>query len=144
MEWLVRRLEKAQIEGELQEIKVSRSAPPVSHLLFADDCILFVKADVDNIMRLKSILREFEDISGQRINYSKSEYFVGSNVGTELVRCIGSILGMKRVDRIERYLGLPICINGRNSALWNYIEDRMWKRVNGWKEKMLQRLGRKF
>ncbi|CAM8965988.1 unnamed protein product [Rhodiola kirilowii] len=142
MEWLARRLERALQLGDIQGIQVSRSAPPVSHLMFADDCILFVKADVDNIMRLKSILKEFEEISGQRINYCKSEFFVGCNVCPELARCIGSILGMKKVNRIEKYLGLPVCINGRNSSMWNYLEDRMWKRVSGWKEKLLSMAGK--
>ncbi|KAL9664441.1 hypothetical protein QQ045_019841 [Rhodiola kirilowii] len=142
MEWVIRRLNRAQQIGELKGIKVSRSAPPVSHLMFVDDCILFVEAEVDNIMRLKSILREFEDVSGQRINYSKSEFCVGSNVGSDLARCIGSILGMKRANRIEKYLGMPVCINGRNSTLWNYLEDRMWKRINGWKEKLLSVAGK--
>ncbi|KAL9676543.1 hypothetical protein QQ045_004757 [Rhodiola kirilowii] len=142
MEWLARRLERAYQVGDVQGIRVSRSGPHVLHLLFSDDCILFVRADVDNIMRVKSILKEFEEISGQRINYSKSEYSVGNNVSPELARCLGSILGMKRVNRIEKYLGLPVCINGQNSSLWNYLEDRMWKRVNGWKEKMLSVAGK--
>ncbi|KAL9666219.1 hypothetical protein QQ045_000543 [Rhodiola kirilowii] len=142
MEWLARRLDRAVQVGELQGIKVSSSAPSVSHLLFADDCMLFIKADVDHIMRLKSILKEFEDISGQRINYSKSEFFVSSNVCPDIARCIGSILGMKLVNRIEKYLGLPVCVNGRSSTLWNYLEDRMWKRVNGWKEKLLSVAGK--
>ncbi|KAL9674468.1 hypothetical protein QQ045_030740 [Rhodiola kirilowii] len=44
----------------------------------------------------------------------------------------------------RKYLGLPISMNGRNPAIWNYLEDRMWKRVNGWKEKMISIAGKEW
>ncbi|CAM8900096.1 unnamed protein product [Rhodiola kirilowii] len=142
MEWLARRLERAQQQGEIQGIKVSRYAPAISHLLFTDDCIVFVRADVDNVLRLKSILKEFETISGQRINFSKSQVYVGNNVEDGLARAFVSILGMNVVDGMDKYLGLPVCFKGRKSRLLNYIEDRMWKRVHGWKEKLLSVAGK--
>ncbi|KAL9664501.1 hypothetical protein QQ045_019904 [Rhodiola kirilowii] len=141
-EWLAQRIDLCQQNGELQGLKVSRNAPVISHLLFADDCILFVKADVDNIMKLKCVLKSYEAISGQQINYGKSELVVSNNVNQDLARCLGSILGVKVVDSIDKYLGLPICLNGRKTAMLNFIEDRMWKRVNGWKEKLLSVAGK--
>ncbi|KAL9675311.1 hypothetical protein QQ045_003513 [Rhodiola kirilowii] len=42
MDWLARRMEKAQVTEEIHGIKVSRTAPSISHLLFADDCMIFV------------------------------------------------------------------------------------------------------
>jgi hypothetical protein len=43
----------AETRGELQGIRVCRTAPVVSHLLFADDCFLFFQAEVSqaNVMR---------------------------------------------------------------------------------------------
>ncbi|KAL9663635.1 hypothetical protein QQ045_019026 [Rhodiola kirilowii] len=57
---------------------------------------------------------------------SEREIFVGNNVNQDLARCIGSIMGMKVVERIDKYLGLPVRLNGRSSSLLNYLEDRMW------------------
>ncbi|KAL9663876.1 hypothetical protein QQ045_019269 [Rhodiola kirilowii] len=141
-EWLAQRMELSQENGDLEGIKVSRSAPSISHLLFADDCILFVKATVDSMLKLKSILRDYEAVSGQQINYEKSELYAGNNIRDELARSLGGILGVKVVNCIDKYLGLPICLNGRKTAMLNFIEDRMWKRVNGWKEKLLSVAGK--
>ncbi|KAL9660817.1 hypothetical protein QQ045_025635 [Rhodiola kirilowii] len=143
-EWLAQRLKTYQQVGDLQGIKVGKSGPVISHFLFADDCILFVKADVDNVLKLKKVLREYEAVSGQQINYGKSEMFVGDNVSMERARCFGGILGVRVVECIDKYLGLPVSLNGRKTALLNFIEDRMWKRVNGWKEKLLSVAGKEI
>lgn len=48
-------------EGLLWEAKVSRRGPLVSHLMFADDCILFGDATKVGAQIIKKILKEFED-----------------------------------------------------------------------------------
>ncbi|KAL9680531.1 hypothetical protein QQ045_018411 [Rhodiola kirilowii] len=116
----------------------------ISHLLFADDCILFIKADIDHVLKLKRVLSTYEIVSGKQINFAKSELCVGNNVSEGMARCIGSVLGVKVVDGIDKYLGLLICLNGRKSELFNFIEDRMWKRVNGWKGKLLSVAGKEI
>ncbi|KAA3461662.1 reverse transcriptase [Gossypium australe] len=47
----------------------------ISHLLFADDCILFGEATTRGVIALKNILKEYEDCSGQCINFDKSIVF---------------------------------------------------------------------
>jgi len=37
-------LQKEVAQGNVEDLKVSRNAPGVSHLLFADDALLFFKA----------------------------------------------------------------------------------------------------
>ncbi|CAM8933405.1 unnamed protein product [Rhodiola kirilowii] len=143
-EWLARSLEVSQQNREIQGIRMSRSAPYISHLFFADDCILFIKADVDHILKLKKILSVYEEVSGQQINYGKSELCVGNNVGEDRARCLGSIMGVRVVNEIGKYLGLPIWLNGKKTELLNFIEDRMWKKVNGWKGKLLSVAGKEI
>ncbi|KAL9666289.1 hypothetical protein QQ045_000617 [Rhodiola kirilowii] len=116
----------------------------ISNLMFADDSILFVRAEVDDIMRLKSTLVKYEELSGQQVNFSKSEVCVGNNVGSDKERLIRSILGMKSVAKVERYLGLPICFSRRKVDLFSFIESRIWKKVNGWKEKFLSAAGKEI
>ena len=48
----------------------------LTHLPYADDTILFVENIGNNIVMLKFILFCYEEMSGMRINYSKSEVFV--------------------------------------------------------------------
>lgn len=53
-------MRKATNEGFLKGVKVSRRGPQVSHLLFADDCILFGEASSRGANAIKDILREYK------------------------------------------------------------------------------------
>ena len=67
---------KTQDESSsLNGIRVAPSAPPVSHLLFADDSLLFIKASSDGANQLSSLMESYCNASGQRINYAKSSVF---------------------------------------------------------------------
>ena len=46
-------LNKEIVEGNLQELHISRHAPGISHLLFADDSLLFVKGTEDQAQVVK-------------------------------------------------------------------------------------------
>ena len=47
---------------------------------FADDIILFLKADVANCTNLVSLIHEYCKASGQKVNIQKSNVFFGGNV----------------------------------------------------------------
>ncbi|KAK5802451.1 hypothetical protein PVK06_030042 [Gossypium arboreum] len=51
-------------EGFLKGVKVSRRGPAISHLLFANDCIVFGEATKERATILKDILKEYERCSG--------------------------------------------------------------------------------
>lgn len=57
--------------GLIHECTIARSAPSVSHLLFADDCYLFFKANMGEARNVKNVLLRYEKVSGQSINFSK-------------------------------------------------------------------------
>ena len=44
----------------------------------------------------------------------------------------------------EKYLGLPIYMGRSKSKTFAYIKDRVWKRIQGWKEKLLSKAGKKI
>ena len=46
-------------------IRVSASAPWISHLLFADDCLIFMKADSRSATRLSNILEQYSVSRGK-------------------------------------------------------------------------------
>lgn len=65
-------------ENRVRGVKASRSGTQVSHLLFADDCMLFGEATESSTF-LKLILHKYEACSGQKVNFSKSTIFFNSN-----------------------------------------------------------------
>ena len=60
-------------------IVVCRQASLVSHLLFADDCIVFGKASKEEGFRLLKILEVYEKDSGQKLNREKTSLFFSKN-----------------------------------------------------------------
>lgn len=66
-------------ESLLKGAKASRNGPKISHLLFANDCILFSEATISGTTILKEILKEYECCSGQCVNLDKSTIFYSSS-----------------------------------------------------------------
>ena len=57
--------------GSLTPVKVCRRAPGVSHLLFADDTLLFFKANAEQALRVKHVIDTYAASTGQLINPAK-------------------------------------------------------------------------
>jgi hypothetical protein len=55
----------------IEPLRVCRNAPGVSHLLFADDSLLFFKAQGDQAQRVLEILDTYASSTGQLINPGK-------------------------------------------------------------------------
>ena len=73
------------------------NAPTISHLLFADDCFLFSRADDNEAQVMKNILHTYELASGKAINLPKSEVFFSSVLPSPLKETITNILGVRAV-----------------------------------------------
>ena len=65
----------------------------ISHLLFADDTLIFCGADPIQLWHLRGVFIWFQAISGLKINLSKSELVPIGNVPN--VTELASILGCK-------------------------------------------------
>ena len=49
---------------------------------------------------------------------------------------------MKEFDRFESYLGLPILVGRSKYQTFSYLKDRVWKKLQGWRGKLLSRAGK--
>jgi len=132
----------AESRGALTGMKVCRHAPSVSHLLFADDCFLFFKANEDQAHVMKNILATYELASGQAISLPKSEIYCSRNVPDGIKTIITNILGVQAVLGTGKYLGLPSMIGRDRKATFAYIKDRVWQKINSWSGKCLSKAGR--
>lgn len=65
-------IKKAEDEQRLHGLKLNVRCPSISYLLFADDSLLFFRADKDNALKVKQILASYKAATGQSINYQKS------------------------------------------------------------------------
>jgi hypothetical protein len=78
----------------------------VSHLLFADDTLVFCGASPDHLLYLRMLLLSFEAVSGLKINLDKS---VLVPVGiVDNMDDLAGILGCGVSSLPLKYLGLPL------------------------------------
>jgi hypothetical protein len=70
--------------GGIEGVKVCRNAPSVSHLLFVDDSLILLKADMNNAISLQQALDSYCAISGQLISVNKSIIYFSPNTNVEV------------------------------------------------------------
>ncbi|KAK9674045.1 hypothetical protein RND81_12G207300 [Saponaria officinalis] len=117
-------------------IRVCRNAPFISHLFFADDTIIFSKADGNNAMAIYDAINTYEQASGQRINLSKSELLFSPNVALAKCDQVGTILEAKVVNAPSKYLGMPAIIGKNKTLAFAPLRERVWKKIKGWERKV--------
>ena len=64
-------------------VKASQNGPAFSHIFFADDLMLFAKADQKNCVAIKEVLESFCELSGQKISSEKSCVYFSPNVNQD-------------------------------------------------------------
>ena len=112
----------------------------ISHLLYADDTLIFCEVDVDQLKFLSWILMWFGAMSGLKINLVKSE-IIPIGLVTNLVE-LALELGCKIGSLPTSYLGLPLGAKYKALGVWNSIEERYRKRLAAWKTQYISKGGR--
>jgi hypothetical protein len=132
---------RAKAEGQVEGIIPNLIEDVLSILQFADDTVIFMSHDVQKAVNMKFLLSTSEQVSGLKINFDKSEIFCfgkakdHEELYSQLFRCV---IGKYPFC----YLGLPMNTRKLNNKDWKTIEDRIEKRLSGWKGKMLSVGGR--
>lgn len=103
-------IHQATRNQSLNGLSICRGCPTITHLFFADDSLLFCKANTAECMVLINILNAYEKASGQKINADKSSIFYSPNTPFENKEEILSILGPMQDTRHTKYLSLPSLI----------------------------------
>ncbi|CAJ2647191.1 unnamed protein product [Trifolium pratense] len=55
---------------------------------------------------------------------------------------VANILPMQMVDHFSKYLGMPIVQGRSKKQIFNFMKEKIWKKLKGWKEKNLSFAGR--
>ena len=59
-------------------------------------------------------------------------------------REIIDFLGVAEIKEYEKYLGPPAVVGKNKKASLNYIKERVWAKLQSWKEKLLSQAGREI
>ena len=112
----------------------------VSHLLFADDTILFCDADEEQILHVRMLLLCFLAVTGLKVNVLKSEMVPIGEVPN--VHVLAEILGCRIWSLPITYLGMALGASHKSPTVWNPILEKLERKLAGWKKMYLSKGGR--
>ncbi|XP_075658880.1 uncharacterized protein LOC142628720 [Castanea sativa] len=126
-------LKKEEVEGHIKGIAVCRGAPRISHLLFANDSIVFCRATVEEGSRVTKVLEDYEGDSGQKLNKEETSLFFSKNTNREVQFLVKHQFRAQIIRHHEKYLWLaPLVGKGKRKA-FNCIKDLVGRKIDGWK-----------
>ena len=142
MEFLGAHISALCEEKRWDKIKASRNGPSFSHIFYADDLMLFAKANSKNCDAILEVLDNFCNLAGQRINVNKSGILFSPNVSGRKKNSISKKLGMVATQNLGRYLGFPLLHQGRNGDAFNFVIEKVQNKLAGWQSKLLSKAGK--
>jgi hypothetical protein len=103
-------LNRAEVEGELEGVRICDGPPSFNHLLFADDSLVLIKATQESATSLHNMLQLYEDCSGQTVNFDKSSVMFSENTRDGDKENVLHVLNIRAEARTEKYLVLPVYV----------------------------------
>ena len=91
---------------------------------------------------ISDMLQLYAAAFGQCINFEKSSAYFSGNTSDGQKQWIKQALGVQEVERFDTYLGLPTFVGRAKYQIFAYLKEQVWKKLQGWKGRMLSRVGK--
>lgn len=140
MEVLSLLLNKAEADGDFRLHPLCTS-PKLTHLLFADDLLVFSDGSRVSTSGIKAVMRKFKDWSGLDTNEAKLEIFYGGYSDIQ-VSVLSDLSGFRCGEFPTRYLGLPLSPKRISAATLQPFVDRITAKLHSWPVKVLSFAGK--
>lgn len=134
LDWLIT---QEELNNNIEGIKILKDGPTITHLLFADDLILFGEATPNNAQAYARFLNTFTNWSGQKINLAKSSIRFNNNTQSENARIIRESLNYKVSPPKLKYLGLPLYLGTEKKMIFKEIQEKVQNKLQSWKYKLI-------
>lgn len=131
-------IRKAHQNSLVEGLKIGRDTIEITHLQFADDTLIFLPHNTEQLLNLKRLLHCLSLMTGFKINFSKSS-LVFWGVHFSWVENMSNILSCKIEKLPITYLGMPLGLSCKNRRFWKPILDKIEHRLTIWKSRLLSR-----
>lgn len=135
-------MKQAVENGSIKGIRLNRRCPTLSHLLFADDSIFFMKGTILECQNLAMILNQYCLGAGQEINLNKSGIYFSKGCPQSLKENMAKELRVPIIDKTGKYLGIPSDWGESKKQMFAWIIGRISSKLESWKEKLLSKAGK--
>ena len=95
-------IKNAELKGDIHGFSLCRRGPKLTHLLFADDSLLFCRATVEECANVLNILEAYERASGQKVNRDKTALFFSRSTLEDVKSSIKHALGVQEILHYEK------------------------------------------
>jgi hypothetical protein len=112
----------------------------ISHILFADDTLVFCGANIDHLRFLRVLFLSFEAVSGLKLNMAKSALVLVGDVDN--MDELAGILGCGVSSLPLKYLGLPLGAPFKAKSIWDDVVGKIERRLASWQRMYLSKGGR--
>lgn len=106
--------------------------------------MLFCRAKQSEWQQVKDFLETDEIASGQSVNKQKSSLFFSSNTSASIKNQIRKSAGVSICTNLGKYLGLPLSLGRFKYHTFGSLKDRIWQRLNDWKNTFLTQAGKEI
>jgi hypothetical protein len=111
----------------------------ISHLLFADDTLVFSGASRVQVQAIGDLLVCFELVFGLKVNLAKSVLVPVGEVND--VGALAEVLGCEVGSLPITYLGMPLGSRFKDKACWNEVVEKSIRTLASWKRLYLSKGG---
>ena len=119
---LLKKIEECNLIRGFHVGDVNAIGVRISHLLFADDTILFCDASREQLLSIRLVLSCFQAFTGLKVNVGKSEIVPVGEVNNIDARA--NILQCRVGKLPMKYLGMPLGTSFKTTAIWNPILEK--------------------
>ncbi|XP_015970506.1 uncharacterized protein LOC107493982 [Arachis duranensis] len=113
-----------------------------SHLMFADDLLLFCQATKSQVQMVMYYLNIFCKASGMKVNLEKSKAFCSKNVTARRRNIFTSVSSIRFALDLGRYLGVNLNHSRISRASFHSVIEKVRGRLANWKGRLLNKAGR--
>lgn len=124
-------------KGNMTGMRINRNVPILSHIFFADDAILFMKAELNECRVILNVLNTYGKASGQCINYEKSGIFFSANMKDIDKQLCCDFLNINLMKGDSKYLGLPSFWGRSKAEAYTFLVEKAMKKMQGWKHNLI-------
>ncbi|KAI9160260.1 hypothetical protein LWI28_006684 [Acer negundo] len=140
-DFLSRLLTRLVGSSQILPISSPRGFLAPTHLLYADDFLIFCKGTQKNLKHIIGAFRDYGDISGQLVNYGRSSIYFGSFVSLFRISSLQSLVGIQIGQLPFYYLGVTLFRGKPQKAVLRPIADKILSKFAKWKGKSLYLAG---
>ena len=83
------------------------------------------------------ILEIYEEGSGQKVNKNKIAIFFSKSTPEGTKDEIKEALSLQEIVHYDKYLGLPSLVGRKKKESFNFIKEKVWRKLQGLEGKLL-------